>query len=917
MASRLLAFLYSCILVLIFSSPVSAQTSADWPMPGYNVQRSSWGPTGPKGLLKGEWAKPIEPYISQKVQIVAADGKIFLSTAKGLYAFNATDGNQAWVYATSMPLGHSSTYVNGNLYVAGFDRKIHAINATNGSGLWTYTAGGGFAVNPLVVNGVIYAGSRDGNMYAVNTNGTLKWKFNAGAPIAQSAAYAADTNSIYFGADNMFAYALNATTGAQVWKSAKMPGLAMNSWWPVVNGTSVYFTVATNFSGKLMGVERDAMYAGASSPDGTPYGAVTSAGQPMTMNTTKMVNYLNSNPGRRTLVMLNRSNGSEKTPYAPALWGGMSGSLTRYPPIVNSAGTLFFRNHTFFDGAIPGGHVTGWNEGASVVQITGNREIGGNGDYPIDEPGAIAGGGSTILHTMCCDRFITSYDTSVANTLGLSSGLFPVVNPDASNNRQWRAVNWKPSGYEKEAVKYFMHAAQTVVNDDMYYAHSDNNPPVPYNGKVYLHRGNALIALSTTATGTQLKSTAAAPAQPAKTTRPVNELQGILAAEIQKMLSAGNLRPGMFTVGLHDNFMEEVEPEFLDTFHNPSETYIILLRALPHLSSTMQSQLRSYIQARWNENPATNVKHMGYAGGAARENHVNLENKNGYTNKQTGVSYINYYAAWKYAKEFGNASGILNAIPSIQSPGTISASYPQKLNEAIAGFWGYCELVKLTGQSSCSQQSTLNSLISQRANNFQAEPANPLGGVGIRYYYSMPIAANFMYIQPEFAQSLNSAGKVTTTVAAHELIFPYWFLAKGTEMQGEGTMQPPQYYHGLFQAKARILKQSYAQLEPYLDAPAFAVGDLYYIDNLVAAIESACTVNCPTPPPASTPTKTPTPATSKPGDANGDGQVNGADYLIWISHYGQSVTGPANGDFNNDSAVNGQDYIIWLANYGT
>src|SRR3989344_7086825 len=146
------------------ATEVQAQTSTDWPMPGYNVQRTSWGPSGPKGLLKGEWAKPIEPYISQKVQIVAAENKIFLSTAKGLYAFNASDGNQLWVYATSMPLGHSPTYVNGNLYVAGFDRKIHAINATNGSGLWTYTAGGGFAVNPLVVNGVIYAGSRDGNM---------------------------------------------------------------------------------------------------------------------------------------------------------------------------------------------------------------------------------------------------------------------------------------------------------------------------------------------------------------------------------------------------------------------------------------------------------------------------------------------------------------------------------------------------------------------------------------------------------------------------------------------------------------------------------------------------------------------------------------------------------------------------------
>ncbi|KKS95571.1 MAG: hypothetical protein UV73_C0016G0017, partial [Candidatus Gottesmanbacteria bacterium GW2011_GWA2_43_14] len=80
-------------------------------MPGYNPQRTSWAPSGPKGLLKGEWAKPIEPYIPQKVQIVAAEGKIFLSTAKGLYAFNASDGTQLWVYATSMPLGHSPTYV--------------------------------------------------------------------------------------------------------------------------------------------------------------------------------------------------------------------------------------------------------------------------------------------------------------------------------------------------------------------------------------------------------------------------------------------------------------------------------------------------------------------------------------------------------------------------------------------------------------------------------------------------------------------------------------------------------------------------------------------------------------------------------------------------------------------------------------
>jgi hypothetical protein len=642
----------------------------------------------------------------------------------------------------------------------------------------------------------------------------------------------------------------------------------------VVNGTSVYFTVAINYAGKLMGAERDIFFVGGGT-SGTPYGQITYPGSQMTMSTTiknggansSISEYINNSlySGRRTLVVLNRSTGVEKTPYAPAIWGGMSGTLTRFPPLVDTVGKLYFRNHTYADSSIPGSQLVSWQEGATVMGLISNREIGGNGDYPIDEPGAEAAQGGIIFHSHCCDRFITSTDSNVPNSVPLSNGLLQVVNPDSSNNRQWRAANWKPAGYEQEAVKYFLHKDQTVVNDLMYFAHSDNNPPVPYNGKVYIHRGNALIALSSTSAGTVKKTTAAAPTQPAKTTRSVTDLQGILAGEISKIISAGNLRPGLFTIGLHDNFVEDIEPNFLDIFHNPSETYIVLLRALPHLSATQQTQLKSYLQARWSENPATNVRHSGYSTGAPREYHVNLENKEGYSGKQTGADYLNYYAAWKYAKQFGNASGILSAMPTIQAPNNLDVRYPQRYNEAIAGFYGYCELYKLANNTStCNQQTTLNSLISQRANNFDPEPANPLSTTGIRYYYTTPIATNFMYIQPEFAQALNSAGKVTSTVAAHELIFPYWFYAKGTEMQGEGTLQPPQYYHGLFQAKARILKQSYAQLEPYLDAPAFAVGDLYYIDNLVAAIESACTTNCPTPPPVSPPPSTPPSPSSVP-----------------------------------------------------
>lgn len=53
------------------------------------------------------------------------------------------------------------------------------------------------------------------------------------------------------------------------------------------------------------------------------------------------------------------------------------------------------------------------------------------------------------------------------------------------------------------------------------------------------------------------------------------------------------------------------------------------------------------------------------------------------------------------------------------------------------------------------------------------------------------------------------------------------------------------------------------------------------------------------------------------GDANGDGKVDGIDYITWLTHYNQATTlGARDGDFNLDGKVDGIDYITWLNNYG-
>ena len=57
-------------------------------------------------------------------------------------------------------------------------------------------------------------------------------------------------------------------------------------------------------------------------------------------------------------------------------------------------------------------------------------------------------------------------------------------------------------------------------------------------------------------------------------------------------------------------------------------------------------------------------------------------------------------------------------------------------------------------------------------------------------------------------------------------------------------------------------------------------------------------------------------ASPKPGDANGDSKVDGLDYVAWLSHYNQTVSGASNGDFNNSGKVDGLDYVVWLNHYG-
>ncbi len=88
--------------------------------------------------------------------------------------------------------------------------------------------GGGIASSPTVVNGVVYVGSWDGYEYALNAaDGTLIWRTNLGITSAPTcnptsagvtSVATVQNGVVYVGGGDAYWYALDASTGAVLWK---------------------------------------------------------------------------------------------------------------------------------------------------------------------------------------------------------------------------------------------------------------------------------------------------------------------------------------------------------------------------------------------------------------------------------------------------------------------------------------------------------------------------------------------------------------------------------------------------------------------------------------------------------------------------------------------------------------------------
>ena len=893
--------------------PGQANSSTDWPMLAANPQRTSWTAEEVRGNLNVEWYRPVEPYIHYKIQPIAANGKLYISTARGLYTFSASDGDLLWVYPTELPLGHSPTIatINGKsiAFVGGYDRKIHAIDANSGqtiSGYTPFEAVAGFETNPLIINNTIYAGNRDSYFYALDAvTGSLKWKYKTDGPILFSAAY--KNGVVYFASNDAHAYAINADNGSLIWKSQKFPGSGFHTYWPVIytepatGKDYVTFSSGENYRFHLRNLvveESDTIYDGL--PDSDVIGPTSTnipgdwAAGTVVIDASILTNYFEDRPDRRTVFVLDSATGQEytfdsdndgKLEYAPFNWSGVTHSGSKYPPVINGLDEVYYQATGYIaPGWISRGSPVGWKFGSQYISRIDERDIA----YASDEPLAYSSGGNLIYYVLCCDRVAGAMDVTI-----------PYGQPD----RAWQyygynlANNVLAPGYQQmydagDAAAYNdengwqLYSGKNQSKNGVYGKHgSAQSPPIPYQGKVYLLKGNALLAFSPTGSNPQspLPLAATVSAQSTSTPPSTTELSQRLEAEVQKMLAAGPFRPGYHDSGFFDLYGnggqtdERTFGELFDYFQNPADTVYTLLLAYPHLSSTTQQQVKTYLQTYYGPEAQydfTQIVHIGWGTGAAQEGYdipVEVQDswgqpyqspfdpatqpKCGWCGYWQNFPPFSFYAAWQYAQIIGHndpafAKDIFDRMSSKLEAPLSDYTFTRKpywLNLYIAGYKGYLELQQLAGYPQDQDiLATYQNLLDLRVNTFSRDtPYAPLGAGDenweLSYSNSLAVARNFMFLTPELADYLNQHlyAQIQEAIHEYEYVAPYWFVSKFDVSYGEGTFQHLYDYPALFQAKAYILQQPYYELAKWLDVPAFYQGDLFYIQNLVAALEAA------------------------------------------------------------------------------
>ena len=158
------------------------------------------------------------------------------------------------------------TYLHDNQRTSASNETIFSpSNAAQLAKVWSYQTGGGVAAESVIVGGVVYVGSWDGNMYALNAGtGALIWKTFLGQTVAPlcdpvtvgiTSTATVQNGIVYVGGGDAYWYALDASTGNILWRvftgDNSPTGGHVNWSSPLIYNGYAYIGVASNCDNPL------------------------------------------------------------------------------------------------------------------------------------------------------------------------------------------------------------------------------------------------------------------------------------------------------------------------------------------------------------------------------------------------------------------------------------------------------------------------------------------------------------------------------------------------------------------------------------------------------------------------------------------------------------------------------------------
>ena len=863
----------------------------DWPQLGHDAQHSNYTSeqVDPPYCYTWKW---YEVPIASRAQPVVSRGRLFIGGMDGiLYARNASTGAPLWQFISQGPIRHSAAVMDNTVVFSSHDGFTYALNASNGSLIWkTHT--GPSATAPLLDSSRhwAYIASTEGNLTALLlADGKQQWIYSSSTPILTTPALSRDSQTIFLGNEALYAIAVDAATGTELWRS-RLQGQSLADRYPVVTHDAVIYRSQPLYNFHLLLHEGDTVMDSAGSVNAN-WAADWSNVRP------KILSYLNHEPAKQTFFVLNQNNGSSRG-TAPVLYTFGLNDMPATPVDNPEKGTyLVYRARHGIQTDSQTVHVTTRYDaelGAlnlstlDITAIRANKVLSGQPEFRMtsDEPSILTMGGDILwvdnwerlgginvstgglVHVGDvsnewpeCAGQCSPGSSNPFFPLSGSGAAYPFPNPRVTEGKQrggaviangmvfWRVIEAGLAGIS--------HRSGSACPAPLVWTSTTSASSSTEKASVLLPLPSALRPLSDYVT---LDLTT-------PVTNPNQELVDQLSEQIASAVETdSHLMPFYLERGISTSFLwpyNTTNPpglpivQYINTgnvfWQDPGELLYSLALAYPYLNATLKTKVKNYMVAEMTRYPplsnlpwSSSPPPTWLVQGTPRETY-NVPFRSSLNNWPPPAPNISaIYALWLWSKNTGDWSYAQSHWSDVKS--LFNARRGSILYYAdIAGAIGFARLASHFGYTADYQAGLDTAVSAMQAgldfNAFQQRAVNQYlesGGAPTGWY--LPVFFGLtpevgLYLREQFSgQPVNLINQKENTNNGVR----WWYLTRAG-MQGENnefSYLLPSMAWSHFLAHAYIIGDNQASLVKWIDRP-WGRGDLYSIQKLVSAIQAS------------------------------------------------------------------------------